>query len=212
MNKFFKIILFSITLILAKDSPFRSFDVIVYPEYYYDGVMVEIESSINQDQPPFDLIMLLPSNIDSVFYVKKNESNRGNVRFLDIENKKSDPLVRLKIEDSDFRMFLFYKLKKEGEKRKGVYSLNINHDIDEAHIVIQEPLGANEFRISEKTSDVFSDENGVRYNRVHINNFKKNSPKEISFNYINELNELTGHPLNQECQQQNEHHHQSMSD
>ena len=110
MNKFFKIISFSITLILAKDSPFRSFDVIVYPEYYYDGVMVEIESSINLGRQPFDLKMVLPSNIDSVFYVKKNESNRGNVKFLDIENKNIDPFVRLKIEDSEFQMFLFYKL------------------------------------------------------------------------------------------------------
>ena len=196
MNKFFKIISFSITLILAKDSPFRSFDVIVYPEYYYDGVMVEIESSINLGRQPFDLKMVLPSNIDSVFYVKKNESNRGNVKFLDIENKNIDPFVRLKIEDSEFQMFLFYKLKKEGKKRKGIYTLNVNHDIDEAHIVIQEPLGANKFKISEKTNDIFSDGNGVRYSRVHINNFKKNSSKEISFDYTNDLNELTINLIN----------------
>ena len=196
MNKFFKIILFSITLILARDSPFRSFDIVIYPEYYYDGVMVEIESRIKEGQQPFELTMALPSNIDSVFYVQKNELNRGNVRFLDIQNKKSDPLVRLKIEDSDFKMFLFYKLKKEGEKRKGAYILNINYDIDEAHIVIQEPLSANEFKISEKISDIFSDENGINYNRMHINNLKKNSPKEISFDYTNELNELTINLIN----------------
>jgi len=95
--------------------------------------MVEIESSINQDQPPFDLIMLLPSNIDSVFYVKKNESNRGNLRFLNIENKTIDPFVRLKIEDIELLRAIEIGLKIKSISLKGdSFSVDVLKDFEKA--------------------------------------------------------------------------------
>ena len=63
MKQLFLNSLFSFFVILnGQVSPFKSYDVVIYPEYYFSGVMAEIEGEILPDKLPLDLQFLAPSN------------------------------------------------------------------------------------------------------------------------------------------------------
>ena len=43
---FFYSFLSSFVVLNAQISPFKSYDVVIYPEYYFSGVMAEIEAEV----------------------------------------------------------------------------------------------------------------------------------------------------------------------
>ena len=46
---------FSISTLItisAQSSPFKSFDIVIYPEYYFSGVMAEVEAEIFEGNLP----------------------------------------------------------------------------------------------------------------------------------------------------------------
>ena len=49
----------------------------------------------------------------------------------------------------------FYNLEKQGSKRSGTFDLELNHPVDNAHLIIQVPLVAEGFLFSEKDSEEF---------------------------------------------------------
>ena len=61
MKQLFLNSLFSFFVILnGQVSPFKSYDVVIYPEYYFSGVMAEIEGEILPDNLPLNLQFLAP--------------------------------------------------------------------------------------------------------------------------------------------------------
>ena len=64
---FFYSFLSSFVVLNAQISPFKSYDVVIYPEYYFSGVMAEIEAEVLPDRLPLNLKFTTPSNTDSVF-------------------------------------------------------------------------------------------------------------------------------------------------
>ena len=97
--------------------------------------------------------------------------------------------------ESEFKMFLFYALGEESGRTIGSFDLNINHDIDEAHVVVQKPRKSEVFSLSASTSDIFLDENKIEYHRIHVNNYKKNLSKIFTFEYLNPGKVLTASSL-----------------
>ena len=53
--------IFLLSFIFANESPFSKFDAVVYPQFYYNGVMVEIEGSLKNESTPLDFKMIMPS-------------------------------------------------------------------------------------------------------------------------------------------------------
>ena len=94
--------------LIAQSSPFKSYDVVIYPEYYFSGVMAEIEAEIAIDQLPLNLKILTPSNTDSIFYVSGTTEN-PQVQDLLLSNDLANNFIQKKITETKFRIFIFYE-------------------------------------------------------------------------------------------------------
>ena len=190
MNRLFAFVFF-LGFNYAQVSPFNSYDVVLYPEYYFDGLMAEIDAEVKDESLPLDLEIRVPINADSIFFVSGTASSEAEVKNLPILNSKNRSFVKINILESKFRLFIFYNLDKKGNRRTGVYDLELNHFINDAHIIVQVPLVAEGFTFSEKDSEEFKDQHGINFQRVHLHDFMANTTKSVSFSYENPTGEIS---------------------
>ena len=190
MNRLFAFVFF-LGFNYAQVSPFNSYDVVLYPEYYFDGLMAEIDAEVKVESLPLDLEIRVPINADSIFFVSGAASSEAEVKNLPILNSKNRSFVKINILESKFRLFIFYNLDKKGNRRTGVYDLELNHFINDAHIIVQVPLVAEGFTFSEKDSEEFKDQHGINFQRVHLHDFMANTTKSVSFSYENPTGEIS---------------------
>ena len=190
MNRLFAFVFF-LGFNYAQVSPFNSYDVVLYPEYYFDGLMAEIDAEVKDESLPLDLEIRVPINADSIFFVSGTASSEAEVKNLPILNSKNRSFVKINILESKFRLFIFYNLDKKGNRRTGVYDLELNHFINDAHIIVQVPLVAEGFTFSEKDSEEFKDQHGINFQRVHLHDFIANTTKSVSFSYENPTGEIS---------------------
>ena len=183
--------LFIIKSLVAQSSPFDLFDTAVYSEYYFDGIMVEINGEVKSGSLPLNLEMGVPANTDSIFFVSGSTETESEVKHLSVLNTNNRSFVQVTVLESKFRIFVFYPVNKQGSDRSGEFTLEINHDVDDAHIVVQEPLVAEKFTFSEKDAETFQDQHGLNFRRVHIHDYRANTGKTISINYQNPSGEIS---------------------
>ena len=67
-------------VIVAQSSPFNLFDAVVYSEYYFDGIMVEINGEVKNGSLPLNLEMGIPASTDSVFFVSGSAEMESEVK------------------------------------------------------------------------------------------------------------------------------------
>ena len=79
-------IIFFLGSVSAQTSPFNSYDVVLYPEYYFDGLMAEVDGEVNTEYLPLSFEMSVPENADSVFFVSGSASSEAEVNYLSILN------------------------------------------------------------------------------------------------------------------------------
>jgi len=175
----------------AQLSPFNSYDVVLYPEYYFDGLMAEIDAEVKDESLPLDFEMRVPINADSIFFVSGAASSEAEVKNLEILKSNNRSFVKISILESKFRIFIFYNLDKKGDLRTGVFDLELNHLVNDAHIIVQVPLVAEGFTFSEKDSEEFKDQHGINFQRVHLHDFSANTTKSVSFSYDNPTGEIS---------------------
>ena len=183
--KQYLIILSFVGVLSAQNSSFNSFDVVIYPEYYFEGIMAEVDAEVKENKFPLTLRMNIPTSSDSVFFVSGASSNDTNVKTLSILKEGKSSYIEVNVEESRFRLFIFYDLMKNKDERSGLFELKLNHSIDDAHLIIQEPLVAENFTFSEKDFESFQDQHSLNFRRIHLNNYKANTSKSISFGYRN---------------------------
>ena len=186
-------VFFIITLsaLSAQSKPFNSFNVIIYPEYYFEGIMAELEAEIKQENLPLGFKMSVPDNSDSIFFVSGDSFSDPDVKNLKILKEDNRSFINVNINDAKFRLFIFYDLVKNNDNRFGSFELELNHPIDDAHIILQEPLVAEDFVFSEKDIEPFKDQHGINFKRIHLNNFLANTNKSISFEYRNPSGDIS---------------------
>ena len=190
MKQYLFILLF-LSALNAQNSSFNSFDVVIYPEYYFEGIMAEVDAEVKENKFPLTLRMNIPSNSDSVFFVGGTPSNDSNVKTLSILKEGKASSIEVDVVESKFRLFIFYDLVKNKDKRSGSFELRLNHSIDDAHILVQEPLVAESFTFSENDAESFQDQHGLNFKRIHLNNFKVNTSKTVTFGYRNPSGDIS---------------------
>ena len=190
MNRLIAIIFF-LGFNYAQVSPFSSYDVVLYPEYYFEGLMAEVDAEINNESLPLDFEMRVPVNADSIFFVSGSASSQSEVKNLPILSSNNRSFVKVSVLEKKFRLFIFYTLEKQGSKRSGTFELELNHPVDNAHLIIQVPLVAEGFLFSEQDSEEFKDQHGINFKRVHLHDFKENTTKTVSFSYDNPTGEIS---------------------
>ena len=105
-------VFFIITLsaLSAQSKPFNSFNVIIYPEYYFEGIMAELEAEIKQENLPLGFKMSVPDNSDSIFFVSGDSFSDPDVKNLKILKEDNRSFINVNINDAKFRLFIFYDL------------------------------------------------------------------------------------------------------
>jgi hypothetical protein len=184
-------ILLLLGVLSAQSSPFNTFDVVIYPEYYFDGIMVEIGAEVKNESLPLNLEMSVPTNADSVFYVGGTAASESEVKHLSVLKSKNRAFIQVSVMDSKFRLFVFYPIEKKGISRSGIFYLDVNSDVDDVHLIIQEPLIAENFSFSEKQAETFKDQHGLDFKRIHLHDFKANTNKAMSFSYENPSGDIS---------------------
>ena len=190
MRQYLFILLF-LSALNAQNSSFNSFDVVIYPEYYFEGIMAEVDAEVKENKFPLTLRMNIPSSSDSVFFVGGNPSNDSNVKTLSILKEGKASSIEVDVLESKFRLFIFYDLVKNKDERSGSFELRLNHSIDDAHIMVQEPLVAESFTFSENDAESFQDQHGLNFKRIHLNNYKANTSKTVTFDYRNPSGDIS---------------------
>ena len=190
MRQYLFILLF-LSVLNAQNSSFNSFDVVIYPEYYFEGIMAEVDAEVKENKFPLTLRMNIPSSSDSVFFVGGTPSNDSNVKTLSIIKEGKASSIEVDVVESKFRLFIFYDLVKNKDERSGSFELRLNHSIDDAHIIVQEPLVAESFTFSENDAESFQDQHGLNFKRIHLNNYKVNTSKTVTFGYRNSSGDIS---------------------
>ena len=190
MRQYLFILLF-LSVLNAQNSSFNSFDVVIYPEYYFEGIMAEVDAEVKENKFPLTLRMNIPSSSDSVFFVGGTPSNDSNVKTLSILKEGKASSIEVDVVESKFRLFIFYDLVKNKDERSGSFELRLNHSIDDAHIIVQEPLVAESFTFSENDAESFQDQHGLNFKRIHLNNYKVNTSKTVTFGYRNSSGDIS---------------------
>ena len=153
--------------------------------------MAEVDAEVKENKFPLTLRMNIPSNSDSVFFVGGTPSNDSNVKTLSILKEGKASSIEVDVLESKFRLFIFYDLVKNKDERSGSFELRLNHSIDDAHIMVQEPLVAESFTFSENDAESFQDQHGLNFKRIHLNNFKVNTSKTVTFGYRNPSGDIS---------------------
>ncbi len=182
---------------MSQSSPFDLFDAVVYSEYYYDGIMVELNGEVKNESLPLNLEMAVPASTDSVFFVSGSAETESEVKHLSVLKSNNRSFIQINVLEPIFRIFVFYPVRKDGINRSGEYNLEINQNVDDAHIVVQEPLIAENFTFSEQDAETFQDQHGLNFRRIHIHDYRANTTKTITFNYQNPSGEISINKLQQ---------------
>ena len=190
MQKYLFIILLFIYSSLIASSKINDLNVYIYPEYYYSGVMVEINGKINLPDSSFSMKMLVPTLTDSVFYVSGTTNDESEVQVLDIKDENSMKWVHLDLNKSSFRVFVFYNPFNSSIIRNIEYPLQFTASLGEFHVFVQEPLVSTNFNIDlESTSN--KDQHNIVFHQIHYQELKEMSKEVIYFNYDNPSKKTT---------------------
>ena len=180
--------LFSLFILLYSpiiaSSAISELNIYIYPEYYYSGIMVEINGKVDLSDENLSMEMLVPMMTDSVFFVSGSPNDQSEVKTLDIKDKNSTKWVHLELNKSPFRIFVFYNPFNSSVIREIQYPLQFSNSLGEFHVFIQEPLVSTNFNIDlESTSN--KDQHNIIFHQLHFQGLKKMSKEIIDISYEN---------------------------
>lgn len=180
--------LFSIFIFLynpiSAESTISDLNIYIYPEYYYSGIMVEINGKVNLSDIPFSMEMLVPAMTDSIFFVSGSPNDQSEVKTLNIKDENSMSWVHLELNKSPFRIFVFYNPFNSSVTREIQYPLQFSTSLSEFHVFVQEPLISTSFNIDlESTSN--KDQHNIVFHQIHFQGLKEMSKEIINLSYDN---------------------------
>ena len=135
-------------------------------------------------------------HLQSLSEILVAELKKQGIEICRIEGRNSNDWKLVDTQDFIVHIFhpeyrIFYDLEKNGIRRSGGFDFYVNHSIDDAHIVVQEPLVASNFIFSEKIHEDFKDQHGINLKRIHVNNYTSNTTKSITFTYDNPSQDIS---------------------
>jgi len=189
MRKYLYIVILFYQNVLAT-SPISKLDVYIYPEYYYSGVMVELNGKVEESTLPLAFEMVVPATTDSVYLVSGIANDESEVLPLTINYKKSNSWVQLDLDKQSFRIFVFYVPFDTSSTRKFNYTVQATVPLNEFHIFIQEPLVAQDFTLAQE-STANKDQHGITFHQIHVVELPAMSAKTIPISYTNHTTQTT---------------------
>lgn len=176
---------------LDQESPFSSFIVALWPDYDRPGVLVILTGRIESDQLPLHIRTALPDDADVVMGTGQ-EGGGVDLSPLSEVRDETGRWLDANFIDEEFQIEFYFNPFNQKESRKGEYAFQLNHPLENYHVAIQIPLGAERFTFSESGVDSVKDEHGLTYVRKRFGALDKNSKKTFIFSYFNKTGRLTG--------------------
>ncbi len=160
--------------------------VIVYPEYYYPGVMVEFDGTFASIDESKSFSFMVPTNSDSVFLVKSTSANANDLELLPIKDRNGESWVSIPVTDKEFRVFAFFVPFNPHEKQRTfTYSMKFEDDMANIHLVLNHPAAAENFLLDKTGAEEFDDQHGLSFSRFHIPDLTANTEYTVTVSYTN---------------------------
>lgn len=170
----------------ANAGELKEISVVIYPEYYYNGVMVEYSGEIDSTSLPLSIGFMVPVATDSVFSIHENVGQKTRVVAEDIVKKGDENWVYLRIKKPSFRTFLFFvPFDPQDKQRAFDYTVKFDKDLTDFHIAVQKPLKAENFELLPTGAESFNDQHGLEFFRFHIEKLPVNETKTVQVKYEN---------------------------
>jgi hypothetical protein len=162
-------------------------DVVVYPEYYNSGIMIEYSGTVEESALPLTARFLMPSDTDSIFVMMNDdEEDAGNPIPVTPIMEGNESWITLELVKNKFRLFAFSPPFSEPRgDRSYEFTFETDQNLTVAHIVVQEPLNGERFQLVPDDSEPFSDQHGLTFHRFHIDNILAMTKKTILIRYTN---------------------------
>jgi len=178
MSKRFVFILF-ISCIFPQ-SVIDTLSVTIYPEYYYQGVMVEYKfDTDSSNQYKFRL----PTEVDSVLYLVSNNDELFE-QVLKVENQSVSSVEK----DGEHKIYLFLnRYNQVPGSRNFSYQFESLSDISTLMMAFQLPFASQEFiaSVNDINLEEIKDQNGLNFLQGLIDNYQSNKPINLSLSYFN---------------------------
>lgn len=172
-------------------SPYKSFDVYVYPEYDHPGVGIFIEGEVLPGHFPRYLEMQVPGETSMALLMRQRQGETGGER-IDIQKRDGKAFLPVDVSEARFQVqFYFNPFKDEGADRTFTYDLATNDILPEFHVIIQHPVAAEDFQHSLVSPEEIQGEFGLVFYREHINGLQPEEVHTIHVSYKNPGNTLT---------------------
>lgn len=173
----------------------------IYPEYYYEGVMVKMEAIIFSEEEFASISITIPTEADSVFLIRGIPGLDSEVIPLVIVTDEPFKAVEFDISVSQFRLFVFYNPFTSGHDRKLLWPVGSNLKMKGVHLAIQVPVIAEDFVISKEISSEERDQHGILFKKIHLGNILANEVETIEASYFNSSGRTTMENLRAQLEQ-----------
>ncbi len=157
----------------------------IYPEYYYAGVMVEMEAIVEADLKPVSISIILPAEADSVFLVKGIPGPNSDVHPLMIIAGDPFKSVAFEISEPQFRLFVFYNPFSNGHDRNLQWPVGSNVAMKNVHIAVQVPSMAEKYTLSVDVESEERDQHGILFKKIHLGDIPANDIETVAVSYMN---------------------------
>jgi len=165
---------------IFSQSVIDTLSVTIYPEYYYQGIMVEYKfdtDSSNQHQ------FIVPTEIDSVLYLVSNNDEL----FEEVLKIEDQPIASIE-RDGEHKIYLFLnRYSQVPGPRDFSYKFESLSDVKTLMIAFQLPFASEEFiaSVNDINLEEIRDQNGLNFLQGLIDNYQSNKPINLSLSYFN---------------------------
>lgn len=181
----------SAVLLGQNESPYKSFDIYIYPEYDHPGVGVYIEAEVNPGEFPRYLEIDVPEEISVAILRKPSQAEAGGER-VEVQRRDGRVYLPIDVSESQFQIqYYFNPFKGEETDRTMNYDFAANDPLPEFHVIVQRPLAAHDFQHSLKDAEELPGDFDLVFFREHVLGLKAGIKHPIGFSYKNPTGALT---------------------
>ncbi len=166
-------------------------NITIYPEYYYAGIMVEMDAVTAAADTEHSISIIVPINTDSVFLVQSADSQRSTVEPLTLINENGTSLVQFAHKEKQFRLFVFYNPFDASQNRSFSWPIGSNWLMNNIHLSVQVPVMAQDFNLSIDATVEEREQDGLVFKTAHLGQLQGNAVKTISGFYQNFTGQTT---------------------
>jgi len=191
MIKKWLIFIFFFPFILQGEHVMDPVNISIYSEYYYHGVMAEIETIVEFEEDSVDFSFTIPVRTDSVFLIKGIPSQDSKIISIDLNHLGKSNTIHFSLSEPQFRLFVFFNPFDDEHEKSFTYPFGSNFKMKNVHLAIQEPVMAENFSISREISSESSDQHGIKFATVHVGEVDENIVETVSVTYHNHTGKTT---------------------